>query len=133
VVTEAGKVAGMVTWMALCKAIVSPRPDSGREGVSYSHGAIFGAKDLEFAPIGAVRLQGGHRCSIIWRVIEASQRRSFSVPTLPQYIIEPIWEQDPRSATKEKGGSPFRLPQAARTGQGDLREATGDPDIRLCL
>jgi len=32
VVTEAGKVAGMVTRMALCKAIVSSRPDSGGEG-----------------------------------------------------------------------------------------------------
>jgi CBS domain-containing protein len=32
VITEAGKVAGMVTWMALYKAIVSSRPESGREG-----------------------------------------------------------------------------------------------------
>ena len=31
VVTEAGKVAGTVTRMALCKAIVSSRPDSGGE------------------------------------------------------------------------------------------------------
>jgi FtsH-binding integral membrane protein len=32
VITEAGRVAGMVTWMALYKAIVSSRPESGREG-----------------------------------------------------------------------------------------------------
>jgi CBS domain-containing protein len=31
VVTEAGKVAGMVTRMSLCKAIVSSRPNFGRE------------------------------------------------------------------------------------------------------
>ncbi len=31
VVTEVGKVAGMVTRIALCKAIISSRPDSGRE------------------------------------------------------------------------------------------------------
>jgi hypothetical protein len=30
------------------------------------------------------------------------------VPTLPQYIIEPIWEQDPRSATtKRKADHPL--------------------------
>jgi hypothetical protein len=53
-------------------------------------------------------VQGGHECSIIWGGVEAAQRRGLSVPALPQYIIEPIWEQFRALLPKRKTDHPLQ-------------------------
>jgi hypothetical protein len=55
------------------------------------------------------------------------------VPALPPYIVEPIFEQFAALLPERNVGSPSWLPSLPHPREGDLREASSNTSVRLCL